>query len=76
MLKPVKIKLWVIITAMGQQIHELGRAFFPPTTFYSLMLITYAYYGKSGDLLFPIMTCKITVQCTNNNLLRLYSIVL
>jgi len=26
--------------------------------FYSLVLITFAYYVKSGDLLFPIMTCN------------------
>jgi len=31
--------------------------------FYSLMLITFAQYTESGDLLFPIMTCKITLQC-------------
>jgi len=38
--------------------------FFSHLLFYSLVLITFAYYVKSGDLLFPIMTC--------NNRLRKY----
>jgi len=27
------------------------------------MLITFAHYTESGDLLFSIMTCKITLHC-------------
>jgi len=33
--------------------------FSPPT-----LIVIFPYYAESGGLLFPIMTCKITDQCT------------
>jgi len=31
---------------------------------YPLIIVIFPYYAESGSLLFSIMTCKITDQCT------------